>query len=124
MTIEQVCSFLFGKANVDAVSYTFTKLSLVNPLYMGKGFTAKEMEHGKGWWFSKIYLVWSDFGFEGACESAVFDPSCMTDGLRPKRSGKGFGLEDLSSISNHQPSEVRLLRVWFVHSDTPFSCGV
>src|SRR5260370_40634802 len=101
MTIEQVCSFLFGKANMDAASYTFTKLSLVNPLYMGKGFTAKETECGEGWCSTKINLVWGGFRFERVCESAVFDPSCMMDSLRPKRSRKGFGLEDLSSISNH-----------------------
>src|SRR5260370_19896893 len=101
MATEQVHSLLFSKANVYAWSYMFTKLSLVNPLYMGNGFTTKEVEHGKGWGFIKINLVWRGYRFKGVSEGMVFDPSCMMDGLRPKRSGERFSLADLLGIHYH-----------------------
>src|SRR6266850_4071019 len=89
-----------------AVSCTFAKLSLVWSLYMSESITAKELECSKGQFPTKVDLVWGCFGIKGVGEGAVFDPGHMSDGLRPKRNRKGFGLEDLSSISNHQLSEI------------------
>ncbi len=69
-----------------AVSCTFTKLGLVDPLYVGESFAAKETECGKGWSFTKVGLLWSDFGVKRVSEGTVFDPGSMTDCLRPKGS--------------------------------------
>src|SRR5260370_25478490 len=104
--IEQVSLFFLSKANMYAASCTFTKLGLVDPLYVGDSFGAKKTECGEGWSFTKVGLVWSDFGVKRASEGIVFDPGSMMNCLRPKGSRKGFVLENFLHISNHRLSKV------------------
>src|SRR5260370_41674130 len=98
--------FFLSKANVYAGSCMFTKLGLVNPLYVGESFAAKKTECGKEWSFTKVGLVWSDFGVKRVSEGMVFDPGSMMNCLRPEGSGKGFVLENFLHISDHRSSKV------------------
>src|SRR5258708_23872083 len=73
------------------------------------------MEHHKGWRFTKIGLIWYDFGIKGLSESAV---------LYPDHKAGGKALAFKTSRASAIMECARLLMVQFAHSETPFSWGV